>query len=349
MRVLLLLPLLCCLAWGNPEADAEAEASALADADAEAGADPEAIAQLMGASPYPMPQYNQVGGPGFAGPPFNYQSGQYRPPMPVLDMTNMAGRPMEEMGDNANPPMGPYGSLSMPGAGSVMPVENGLNSLDSTYDNNGLIAPMPSPPINSQGQMFTRSYTSLPSWIPGRRCWNVCRQRPNYWGRPSCRPACNVRPACSTRRPRIDYQVQGRTVYCKPKPIQPQCGNWWGGCGGSGYNPGNNGGSGYNPGNNGGYNPIIIGGGSSYNPGGCGNTGGCNSGSGNNGGWNTLPAPIYNPLQDNQIVVSASGVQRSMGGFAAMNPQTRPAPQPQTSNQPLVVSADSPDVLENPE
>jgi len=344
------------MAWGNPLAEADANAEAEAEAEADADADAEARWSNM-------PQYNQMGGPGYNAPGYNYQNAMYRPGLLG------AGAPNEE---TPEPVMGAYGSLNMPTAGNVMPVpDNVYNNFEPSIPlAPGPIAPgpiAPAPPVNAQGEMYTRSYTSMPSYMPGRRCYNVCRQsRPNYW--PSCRPSCSVRrPSCSTRRPMIDYQVQGNTMFCKPR----RCGRY--GCGGSGtrypnidvtypnggsgYNPGTNGGSGYNPGTNGGsgYNPGC-GGGYSY---GCGNA-------------VPLPAPIYpgqesqqpttatrynmltgqlagtqymnNRMAENQAIeVSSSGVRMPTGFSAGVNMGPVSMSLKQNDNDAIEVSATTPD------
>jgi len=304
MRLLLIFPLLFCFTRGDPvaEADAEAEADAVADADAEA--DP--IAQIL---------YGQAGGPGsyYGSNQMNPGQGSSIEPMIAMNQMNL-----------------PTGNNPMPNYGDVYNnFETSGNSLQPPLMNNPMASQQPEAPImsnptegnmevNGQGQMFTRSYTPISR--PGQRCYNMCRYRPNYWPNTSCRPVCNVRPACNTRRPWIDYRVRGRTVFCRPRQYPNySCGS--SGCGGSGYYPGSSGGSGYNQGSSGGSgyptqyylgsnsasggssggggyptqyylgsnsasggdSGYYPGGGSGYNPGGCQSSGSC-GGIGGSGG-----------------------------------------------------------------
>jgi len=201
-------------------------------------------------------------------------------------------------------------------------------------------------PVNNQGDVYTRSFTP----IQGTRCMNVCRTRPNIMSRPTCRPACNVRPSCSFNRPSIDYSQQGQTTFCRPQRTRcatNTCG--WGNNGNNWYNNNNNyyyggnGGSGFNPGNNEGFNPgdnSIVDGGDGFNP---GNNEGFNPGNnegfnpGNNEGFNpgydtavNLPAPIWPNTM-------SQGCQYT-GGCGMNNPMPMPQPmyaQPQYQPYPV--------------
>lgn len=175
--------------------------------------------------------------------------------------------------------------------------------------------PLPRPntnlPLNSQGLMYTRSYTPL-----SNGCTSVCNQRrPMINQRPVCRTSCSqmpVRPSCSMTKPNIDYQVQGPTTMCKPKPlinplpIQMTRPCYYGNCGSA-----SSGGSsgigfgGYNPGQ--GY-PVqnlpgsTWGGSVGCSGGGCGvqsspcSSGGCGSSSGGYQQAVNLPQPINGNL-----------------------------------------------------
>jgi len=316
MRLLLIFPLLVCLTWGDPvaEADAEAEADAVADADAEA--DP--VAQIL---------YGQAGGPGsYQGPNYGQMNPSQGPsiePMLAMNQMNLPtgnhnARPITNWGDVYNNFETSGNSLQPP----LMTNPMAPQQPEPLIMSNPMASQQPEAPImsnpsegnmevNGQGQMFTRSYTPLPGMMPGQRCYNMCRHRPNYWPNTSCRPVCNVRPACNNRRPLIDYRVRGRTVFCRPRRYPYySCGS--NGCGGNGYYGGGNGGSGYNGGSSGdsgynggssggsGYNggssggSGYYGGGSGYNPGcqssgSCGG-GGCYGGSCGGGGYNGASA-----------------------------------------------------------
>merc|ERR1719264_1816057 len=306
--------------------------------------------------------------------PEPYQQ-QYPAYLPGRGANNYV-RPAPQMNEPA-PDMTGYGSLNnMPDAGNVQPMQEGFNnymsppiSYQPPMPTNFNVNPVssgpdamrpPAPlqpympymplqnnyaPLNAQGKPFTRSYTPIVG--TNGNCMNVCRSRPMYNARPSCRPSCNSRPSssCSFRRPLVDYAVQGQTTFCGPKPLRrpmpmalrprPRpiyttggCGSSTGStCGGSGYNGesgyngGSNGGSGYN---NGGGCASGSCGGSGYNDGsyngGSGYNNGSNGGSGYNGGCSSGTCGGFNYPGQQQQPQQAVNLPGQLGSWADETP-----------------------------